>query len=450
MLVQLAMTLLASAAPTPPSGEEDSASEERTSVADALLAARPGSLEELLREALERSPRVARARRLAAAEAQVAPQVNALPDPVAGLSFFLLAPETRVGPQRLQATLSQKLPWSGKLSLRNQAALYSAAAVASEVWTVELDVITEARRLYYELAFLEELVDILEGERETLRRHEEAARARYSAGSGLQQEVIRIQAQITRVTSRLIGVSERNATVLASINAVRDRPAATPVEGLVLPLPAEPSMDGGELRQTAYRHRPELLSADARIAQFATMVDLARKNFYPDVTLGLGYTLVEKRDDPASRVSPPLDNGQDILAVSSMISLPVRRRRLNAGLRESLERQFATEEEKRQILASIESTIGDISTRLPLLFEQWQLLEGVLLVQAEEALRSAEVAYSTGRLNAVDLLDAEVILFEVRTAIARTRTDYARSWADLERAVAAPLDLTDDSGDSVP
>jgi outer membrane protein TolC len=63
----------------------------------------------------------------------------------------------------------------------------------------------------------------------------------------------------------------------------------------------------------------------------------------------------------------------------------------------------------------------------------------VLRIQAREALRSAETAYRTGKLNAVDLLDAEVVLFDVQIATARTRTDLAIAQAELERAVARSL-----------
>lgn len=55
------------------------------------------------------------------------------------------------------------------------------------------------------------------------------------------------------------------------------------------------------------------------------------------------------------------------------------------------------------------------------------------------SLSSAEAAYSTGRLNAVDLLDGEVMLFDVQTAAARATADFAIATAQLERAVAVPL-----------
>ena len=125
------------------------------------------------------------------------------------------------------------------------------------------------------------------------------------------------------------------------------------------------------------------------------------------------------------------------------MNLPVRRRKLEAGVAEAQATRWAAEEDRRRILAKIEGSIGDLTARMPLLFQHQRLLETVLLKQAREALRSTETAYSTGKLNAVDLLDAEVVLFEVRIAAERTRTDLAVAQAQLERAVARPLKTFD-------
>ena len=63
----------------------------------------------------------------------------------------------------------------------------------------------------------------------------------------------------------------------------------------------------------------------------------------------------------------------------------------------------------------------------------------VLLVQAEEALNSTLAAYSAGTVGVLDLLDVERVLFEVRIASLRTKTDYFVALARLEGTVGTPL-----------
>lgn len=412
-----------------------------------LQAIEPVALREIALEVMERNPDIARAKQRAAAAAVRAPQVRALPDPVAALTLFALPPETRVGPQKLSASIQQKLPWFGKLALKEQAALYAAAAAEANVEAVRLDLLTETRRLAHELSFLDEHEAIVKAERGTLVRFEKAAQARYAAGNGLQQEIVRIQAQITRIDTRLLEISERRSSLMAALNALRDRVSDEPVGALSVPRPREPVFDRESLRQDAAARRPELVSADAEIAAQSALISLTQKSFRPDITVGLSYTAVGRREDAIGRANPPPDDGDDVLALTGSLNLPVRRRSLEAGVEEAHANRRAAEENKRKILLGIERAVGDLTARMPLLYEHWQLLETVLQVQAKEALRSAETAYSTGKLNAVDLLDAEVVLLEVRVAVARTRTDLAVAQVELERAVARPLKLQKESRD---
>ena len=90
-------------------------------------------LRAVISETLERNPGVARARAQARAADLRAPQVRALPDPVAGVTAWLSGPETRTGPQVLTLSWIQALPWLSKLDLKEQAALFEASALHSEV-----------------------------------------------------------------------------------------------------------------------------------------------------------------------------------------------------------------------------------------------------------------------------------------------------------------------------
>ncbi|MEM6797299.1 MAG: TolC family protein, partial [Acidobacteriota bacterium] len=201
------------------------------------------------------------------------------------------------------------------------------------------------------------------------------------------------------------------------------------------------------LRGLAEAHRPEIAAVEADLAAADARHALALRGSRPDLTVGLSYTAVEKRADLAGRLTPPEDDGDNLFALTASLNLPVRRRKLDAAVREAEELKWAAEEERRGLDAAIESTLGDLAARLPMLDEHLTLLEKVLITQAREALRSAEIAYSTGRLSAVDLLDAEVILLQVEIAAARTRADLEIALASLERAVARPLAGAEETAD---
>jgi outer membrane protein, heavy metal efflux system len=393
----------------------------------------------LLAEVLERNPEIASLEAAARAAAEKAPQAAALPDPTAAVTAYLWRPQTRVGPQNVMGSLSERFPWFGKLKLKERAALEEAAGARAKLEAARLRILTDTRRLYDEIAFLQAFERIVHEDRATLAHYEELARARYVSGVGLEQSIIKIQAEITKDDARLLDIATRRAALFASVNALRDRPPETPVAVAPTPSLREAHLDPSALRKTALADRPEIAGAEAAIARAEAARELARKEYAPDLTLGLSYTEVGNRTDPAGRMSPPPDNGQDILALSGGINLPIWRRKLAAAVEEAIQARLQAEQSKRGAVAAIDQSLGDLFARIPLTWQRLRLFDDVLLIQADQSLRSAEAGYSSGTLAALDLLDAERVLLEVRIQASRTRTDYRIAIAELEGAVGAPI-----------
>ena len=136
---------------------------------------------------------------------------------------------------------------------------------------------------------------------------------------------------------------------------------------------------------------------------------------------------------------PPPDNGEDIFGVTAGLNLPIWRKKLAAGVEEALEREVAAKESKRNIVTQIDRALGELPQRIDFTWQQLRLFQDVLVVQAEQSLLSAEAGYSAATQDALDLLDAERFLFDVRTGTERNLADYAIAIAQLEGAIAAPF-----------
>jgi len=438
LVVLLSWTFAAAQEPAPPAAP-----------ADRIIASETDpDLRSILEEVAARNPELAAlAARARAVEARPA-QARSLPDPQAAVTAYLLTPESRVGPQRGMLALSQRFPWFGKLDLREKAAVFDATAARARLEARRLALVTEARALYHEIGFIDAETRVTSEDRETLAHYEEVARSRYAAGMGLQQGIIKLQAEITRDETRLLGIARRRANVVASLNALRDRPESIEMPPVAISFPGETLLDMNALVATAMQARPELAASEAEVERASILTDLAHKEYSPDLTLGLTYTLVDRRDDPAGLMNPPEDDGRDILGVTAGINLPIWRNRLSAGVRESVESRSAAEQSQRQVVVGIRREIDDLAARLPLIGSQRRLIEDVLQVQARESLRSAEAAYAAGTTNALDLLDAERVLLDVRIALQRSIADYATALARLEGAVGAPLERGRETGDA--
>jgi len=377
---------------------------------------------------------------------QRSPQVRSLPDPTASLTLFLLEPQTRVGPQQASASISQRLPWFGKLKLKEQAAMLEAAAAWTRVETARLQLVTKVRGLYHELQYLDREQRIVVEDQMTLEHYEQLAQIRYASGVGISQAVIKLQAEITRARTRLLGIDERRASLLAVVNALRDRPDRTPVFlGASSPeVGAMPPFTS--MRERALSARPELAETQELVDAVAFRIDLAKKSYRPDFKVGLNYALVGRRENAAGRLNPPQGNGDDILGISGGIDLPIWRDKLAAGVEEAVQQRLAAEERRRAIAAEIAGDLSDLARRIPFIREQLRLFDEILTPQAEESLRSAETAYASGTASALDLLDAERVLLGVRIGAERARTDLAIAGADLEGVLASPLEAIERNG----
>lgn len=396
-------------------------------------------LRSLIVESLERNPRIARARAEARAAESLGPQVRALPDPMVGVTAWLKSPETRTGPQVLTLNWTQGLPWLGRFDLEEQKAIVEATALHHKAEAARLEVLTEVRRLYYELGFLLKRREITLDFLDHLIQHQEISQSRYATGTGASQDVIKIQAEITLAENLLLELDQLRIDLESKINQLRDRPASSVILPVVLPPAREAVIDVGLAREVASGTRPEVIAIDAQIAASRLRSRLAEKKYKPDFSVGLTYTFVDRRDDTAGIVLPPAGNGTDIVGVQGAMTVPIWRKKLNMGVKQAAELEISTVEAKREVLAEIDTEVTNLLQRLPLTWQQLRLLEDILIVQAGEAVQSAQSGYVAGNFNALDLLDAEHVLFDAETAISRALADYLIRLAALEGEIAAPL-----------
>jgi outer membrane protein TolC len=347
--------------------------------------------------------------------------------------------ETRVGPQMLMMSISQDFPWFGKLAEKGKVAAKEAEMERQARETLRAEIIRQVKLAYFDLAYIDRAIAITGEDRDLLGHFETLAQAQYSQGTGLQQEVLKLQAEITRDQNRLEEFRRQRVDAEAALNTLLDRPPDTPIAPVELQLLLVDEMDLETLYGKGRRNRPELKSTFLEIERNEKRIDVARKDYWPDLTLAAGYISVGQRMDPAGIMAPPPDNGKDIYNFTVGIKLPIRRRKYAAAVLEASEDFLASRQLYRSAVNAVEASIRTAAFRLKTLREQISLFERVLLPQANQALRSAEAAYSTGSVRVLELLDSERTLLEVRLSLAQFHSNYMKGLAEMERASGSPF-----------
>lgn len=392
-------------------------------------------LREYVERALERNPSIQVALSQYRAALQQIPQVTALPDPMFSFTQFVRSVETRVGPQLNSFMVSQKFPWFGKLDLKEKMAVKQAAALSENLEATKREIVSRVKTSFYDLGYADRAIQISREEQSLLEHYESLAEARYATGQGLQQAVIKLQAEITRVVNRLQLLGQQRESLVARLNTLMSR---APEDSIAIsqwvPLP-QVSLDLQELYRLGRSHRQELKATEAEIEKQEEAVELRKKDFWPDLTLSAGTVNVGGRSDPAALLMPPPQDGKNAYSFSVGVNLPIWKEKYRAGVRQANERLLGERQKYASLRNQMDFSIRDEVVRLQTLRDQMQLFDQVLIPQAQETLNATEAAYQTGQVGALDLLDSERTLLGVRLVRARYHAEYLKALAQLERAI---------------
>ena len=398
-------------------------------------------LEALIEETLERNPEVQAAAWHETAARERIPTAGALPDPTLQLTGFAQAPQTRVGPQTSGLAVTQRVPWFGKRADRAEATTVRADIQREAVTARRAEVVRQVKVAYYELGYLDRAIAITVQERELLEHYESLARARYSQGVGLQQAVVKLQAEITRVLNRRQELTRQRIGVESRLNALRDRPSHLGIPEVDLGDRPQVVVDHDRLLAIGRANAPEVRVAALAVDHDEVGVRLAHRRYWPDLVVGATWGRIRARDDEPGRSNPPPDNGKDTFGLTVGVNIPLHRDIYDAGVREAVARRTAARASHRHALNSVDYAVRSTGFALTTIKAQIALFENALVPQAEQALRATEEAYATGTTGVLDLLDSEEVLLDVRLGLARLEADFMQALADMERAIGAPFPL---------
>ncbi len=125
----------------------------------------PQPVEAYVQYALAQNPDVQAARKRIEAAANRVPQAASLQDPTVGVTAYPAPVQTAAGEQKLSLSASQQVPWFGKLDARAGLAEEETNVARAQLAVVELEVIEQVKRAYYDLYFIQKAIRITEDDK---------------------------------------------------------------------------------------------------------------------------------------------------------------------------------------------------------------------------------------------------------------------------------------------
>ena len=388
------------------------------------------TLRDLVEEALKGNREIRAAEHRVEGYQNKIPQAGSFPDPMVGVGYqndtlssytYGQSPDSK-----WMFEASQMFPFAGKRGFRQEMAQADAESQQAILETLRRRVVARVTELYCDLFLVNRSLEILAERKSLYGVVEEAALARYSSGMGTQQEVLMAQAEKYMVLEREEMLRQKRETIEGMLNLSMGRDARAPLGRLaaLAETPLEASLD--ELIQTAHQRSPEIRAREKMAAGAEAKVSMARREFFPDVTLTAG---VDKRGGDYT----------DMYKLMASVNLPLFfKSKQEPAVQEALASQQETRQDLEGARLMVASGIRENLAMASSAKRTMDLYRNALIPKGNQDFEAALSIYSTGRGDALTVMTRLKSLLDYEV-------QYWGQFVEREKAIARIEALTGES-----
>ncbi|HEC03659.1 MAG TPA: TolC family protein, partial [Phycisphaerales bacterium] len=335
---------------------------------------------------------------------------------------------------RNKLAISQVFPWFGKIEARTRAAGAAAEAARRRYEAKKLELFFEVKDAFHEYVYLARAIEIARENLELIEDFEQVALTKYIGAATGHPDVVRAQVELAQLEDRLRTLEGLRRPIVARLNAVLNRGSTEPPPWPKREQQDAVRIDRRRIKQLLLARNPELQALDFDIESARSRVELAKKNFYPDIGVGVDWIRTDDALMPGTR-----DSGKDPVMLTLSLNLPVWRKSYEAAEIQARAIARKTRLEKTQmentLIARVERVLYDYEDS-----QRKQKLYGDILVpKAQELIAASESAYQGGTIDFLSLIDAQRTLLNFDLLHERAVTNSRQKLAELEMLVGAEL-----------
>jgi outer membrane protein TolC len=392
----------------------------------------PVSLRELTALAIRNNPEIVAAQKKYEAARQRPAQESSLPDPTVSLGYNSVGnplPGAGLGSQVLAnvgVMVSQEVPFPGKLKLKADMASKEAQAEFQQYQAVQLAVISRLKQAYFRLRYSYAATGLLVRYRDLLEKLLKVTEDRYSVGRAAQQDVFKAQTQTSILETRLVKLDQEQRSRRAEINSILNRAVGTPVGRPEDVNPKELTATLEELLAATRQDSPMLGRDQKMIERSELAVNMARKEYYPDVTVNAGYYNMGSM--------PPM------YEVRADFKVPIYFwRKQRAGVNEQVSnlsqarRTYEATDQSLRYRVQDDFLMAQASARLMRLYRQTVVPQGNL------ALESSLSTYETGTVDFLSVLSNFTMVLDYEMSYYDEALNYSLALSRLEEMTGQAL-----------
>ncbi len=395
-----------------------------------FVKAQDSTIDSLVTRAIKVSPKLAMLRAKRNAAEDKIPQVSNLPDPMLMVGLMNLPTNSfsfHQEPMTQKAIgLQQSFPFPGKLSAMEDAAAIDTSIIDKEIKDAENEIKKDVKQKYYSLSFFRRSILLAKENKKLLEKISEVVSTKYSVSTASQQNLIKVQLEITDITDKIEDLNSKENSTLASLNSLLVQDADAPIYTETFDSIHTIEVTVKQLDSLARAYRPYLEGIKLAVEKGKLKQNVAEKDYLPNFTLGVQYG---QRDYLAKTGMTQ----SDFLSFSLGISLPINYGgKISSKVDEAVSMQELYSQQYNQAVQYLDGVFGTDVSDLNSLKERINLFEGGLLPQAQQNLSSALSSYQVNQVDFINVIDAQSQLYKIEINLYKLKIDYLKKIAELE------------------
>jgi len=390
---------------------------------------------DLLRYAYENNPSVLAARENWKATLENYRIAGAFPDPQLMVTYFPEPIETRLGPQDWNATISQKIPFPGKLRTAGELVQADVRIARLNLDKAVRNMIVAILESCYELGYIRQAQRIAAKNSELLWLVRKTGESAYAQNRAAFADVVRAQSQTAQLRYDAILLDELEMTEITRLNGLLNRAPDAPLGQIQLPPLQSLAYPLERIFRLAEQTQEEIRIAAVNEEKARLKEKLAGYQNLPDFKMGVFYAAI---GDPDVQTRPD-DAGRDAIGVQFGMTLPIwfgkndgRRQSARAGVNKAKAMKTAHVNETRTNIRSLFFRLQNAQRLIALYRDE-------MLPLAVNAMETAETWLREGQGSFSDFAETQAALYNFELSLARASADYGKYLARLEKLTGQRL-----------
>lgn len=297
---------------------------------------------------------------------------------------------------------------------------------------VRHQVIYDAKQAFFQLLKTRKLLEVARQTVKQIDAQKEVARNFYEVGMSPRNDLLQAQVELANARQRLVEAQHTAAIAEANFNTLLRRPLDAPVNIEDIKTYETFTLNLDDCQADAAKRRPEIVIADANVAIAKKQVKLAKRNYYP--TISVSYNNYQIGDDwdlnGGEGVSDP--SGWNVTAVASWELFSGGADYY--GVRQRISELKQAKHQKASLVDAIHLEVKQAFLRTKDA-ESAIITSEKAIEQAEENYRINQERYKEQVATSTDVLDAQTLLTRAMTNYYSALYDFKIAKAALYRAM---------------